>query len=172
MKRIFILLTVLFLSTKLWAQPNDPAGEQPFPGAYAPAFSVMDITGKMLKRYEMIGKVIVINFASLDSKRCKWQMEQLERAAKEVSPDSVVFISFFIEGGSKLRDFLKEKNITAINIAENAYPLHDRYQSDCSPTTIYVDKNGLVYSRFCSTIEYKEVMKQLNLALTKPYSEN
>ncbi len=172
MKNIFLLLTTIFLSAKLWAQPNDAAGELPFPGAYAPAFSVMDITGKMLKRYEMIGKVIVINFASLDSKRCKWQMTELERAAKEVSPDSVVFITFFIEGGSKLRDFLKEKNITAVNIAENAYPLHDRYQSDCSPTTIYVDRNGLVYSRFCSTIEYKEIIKQLNLVLTKPFAEN
>lgn len=124
--------------------------ELPQPGYQAPDFTLTDMDGKTVKLSDFRGKPVLINFWASWCPPCRAEMPDLVKKSEKYK-DQIVFLGVNLttteqdaEGPKK---FLKEFNVQYQNVLDEKGTVGSDYQALGIPTTVTVDKNGIVVDR-------------------------
>lgn len=123
-------------------------------GKAAPAFSLMDVSGKTVKLEDFKGHPVVINFWATYCLPCKLEMPWFEEFTKKYGSDGLVVL-----GVDQDDDMPKEQVAAAAKKTGVDYPIlmpsktiaKDYALGDYLPETIYVDKNGKIVEESVGT---------------------
>lgn len=136
------------------AAPTDQGNGQkpslPQPGYQAPDFTLTDMDGKTVKLSDFRGKPVLINFWASWCPPCRAEMPDLVKKSEQYK-DQVVFLGVNLTTTEQDPDgpkkFLKEFNVKYQNVLDKDGKVGSEYQALGIPTTVTVDKNGLVVDR-------------------------
>ncbi len=107
----------------------------------APDFDVTTLDGKRLRRSDLQGKVVVLNFWYVGCAPCKVEIPGLNRLTKDFKKDSVVFIAFALNNETELKSFL-DKNPFKYSIVPNAKEIARQFAVVNYPTHIILNREG------------------------------
>lgn len=113
------------------------------PGAMAPDFAVTDINGQPLKLSDQ-GKAVIINYWSVYCEYCKQEMPELVKAY-QANQDKVTIIGIDInDQPSEVRDFISQFKVNYPIVIDNTGDMVYKYRVMGRPTSIFVNKNGMI----------------------------
>jgi thiol-disulfide isomerase/thioredoxin len=107
-------------------------------------FKAKDIAGYKIDPKELQGKVVVLNFWFINCSPCREEIPELNKIALSYAnnPD-IVFIAVALDNKDDLQKFLKDTPF-AYHIVENGKEIAGRYKIEGYPTSIILDKEGIV----------------------------
>jgi peroxiredoxin len=114
-------------------------------GQPAPDFTLKSLQGKNLNLKEQRGNIIMINFWASWCGPCRTEMPVLENFYKKYNELGVYVWGVNVEQENQAgRDFLKDLNLTFPILFDQTNTLSATYDVKAMPTTVIVDRNGLV----------------------------
>lgn len=166
MKRFFILLFSLLSIKKIQAQypmtdciyntfnhmdSLAKAGKNPNEewkhcvlGQPIPVFNARTISGDSIEIDKLKGKVIVMNFWSINCRPCIAEMPGMNKLVKDYKKSNVVFLAITWETINRVRkDFLSRYKFD-FTIVTDALSIIDRVAASGYPTTYIIDKKGII----------------------------
>lgn len=166
MKRLFILLLILPVVKKIPAQPvltdciNNTFNHMDSLGKIGrnafeewkncvlekqmPEFTATTISGDIIGKNTLKGKVVLINFWSIDCHPCMAELPGLNKLVNEYKKNNVVFLAITWESVNRIRkDFLPVHKFDCM-IVPDALPLIDKIAASGYPTTYIINKKGII----------------------------
>jgi thiol-disulfide isomerase/thioredoxin len=127
---------------------DDTITKSSLKGKAAPAFTLVDLSGKKVSLSDFKGKPLVVNFWGTYCAPCKIEMPWLEELSKKYAPENfeVIGVTYDAEVGNETIN----KNVQRLGVT---YPIllsdskaEKDYLSDSEvlPMSFYVDKSGKV----------------------------
>jgi peroxiredoxin len=114
------------------------------PGAVAPDFAATDITGQVVRLSENRGKAVIINYWSIYCDYCREEMPELVKTYQS-NRDKLNIIGIDInDEPAEVRSFVKELNITYPIVIDNTGDLVYKYRVLGRPTSIFINKDGII----------------------------
>ncbi len=142
--------------------------ESPKIGYYAPNFRLPRLGGGEISMASQKGKVVFLNFWATWCAPCRDEMPSMENLYKDFRSQGleILAISGDIEGEPVVRPFAMELGLTYPIPLDPDLRIHDKYLIRSVPTTILVDRNGvithrIVGSRNWNTPESRDLMGKL-----------
>jgi peroxiredoxin len=118
-------------------------------GQTAPDFTLKSMTGTNLKLTEQRGKIIVINFWASWCGPCRKEMPVLQKMYDKYQDLGVSVWGVNVEQENQAgRDFLADLNLSFPILFDASNTISAMYQVEAMPTTIIVDRDGLVRYAF------------------------
>jgi peroxiredoxin len=111
----------------------------------APEFTLKDIYGKTYDLHQLKGKVVVLNFWFIGCAPCLAEMPELNKVRNTYDHSKVVFLSLGLDGATAIRKFLKVNPFDYTPLT-NAGTVHKSYNVASCPTSMVLDKNGIIRS--------------------------
>lgn len=131
-----LLATTLFVSGQVSALEI---------GKPAPDFTLKSMSGVNLNLTEQRGKIIVINFWASWCGPCRTEMPVLQTFYDKYQDLGVSVWGVNVEQENQAgRDFLADLNLSFPILFDETNKLSATYQVEAMPTTIIIDRNGLV----------------------------
>ena len=129
----------------------------------APEFALKDINGRSYSMADLKGKVVVLNFWFTNCGGCIMEMPDLNVLKKSYTGKDVVFLAITFDDNVKVNTFLA-KNKFDYTIIPNADKLCKDYGIYGYPTSIVIDKTGIVRFIDCSLNEHikSDLTKSIN----------
>lgn len=166
MKRIFILLIISLFIKNLPAQfpmtdciyytfnhmdSLAKAGKNAFEewkncvlGKPIPDFTATTISGDTIKMNKLSGKVVVMNFWSINCRPCIAEMPGMNKLVKDYKKNNIVFLAITWESVKRVKkDFLSRYKFD-FTIVTDALPIIDQVAASGYPTTYIIDKKGII----------------------------
>lgn len=139
-------LSTVFFAVLLLATTQVSAVEI---GKPAPDFTLKSMAGKNLSLNEQRGKIIVINFWASWCGPCRKEMPVLETFYGKYQDLGVSVWGVNVEQESQAgRDFLADLTLTFPIFFDETNTISATYQVEAMPTTVIVDRDGLVRYSF------------------------
>jgi len=140
--RNFCKITLLTLSLLSFSSASVQAIEI---GQPAPDFTLKSLQGKNLNLKEQRGNIIMINFWASWCGPCRKEMPVLEKFYRKYNDLGVYVWGVNVEQENQAgRDFLKDLNLTFPIFFDQTNTLSATYQVKAMPTTVIVDRNGII----------------------------
>ncbi|KGJ95014.1 TlpA family protein disulfide reductase [Colwellia psychrerythraea] len=118
-------------------------------GKPAPDFTLKSMAGTNLKLAEQRGKIIVINFWASWCGPCRKEMPVLQKFYNKYQDLGVSVWGINVEQENQAgRDFLADLNLSFPILFDASNTISATYQVEAMPTTIIVDRDGLVRYAF------------------------
>ncbi len=118
-------------------------------GQPAPDFTLKSLAGTNLKLAEQRGKIIVINFWASWCGPCRKEMPVLQKFYEKYQDLGVSVWGVNVEQENQAgRDFLADLNLSFPILFDASNTISATYQVEAMPTTIIVDRDGLVRYAF------------------------
>ena len=134
-----ILLAAWFL-----AAASSQAG-MPATGATAPDFTLRSNNGKNLKLSEHRGEVVMINFWATWCGPCRQEMPELERLYQKYRKAGFVLLGISVDDKPEAaRTMAQQLKVTFPVLFDDRKQASRRYDVDAMPSTLLVDRNGIV----------------------------
>ena len=135
-------------------------------GLKAPSESVTTITNERIKTENLNGKVIFLNFWFTRCQPCIEEMPTLNEIVKKYKTKDVEFISFANDDSSKLKEFLKSNEFNFKIVPSAGHILIETFKLFAVwPTSIIIDRNGIIRLIRTGVIEQGETIELLNRLL-------
>lgn len=132
-------------------------------GAKAPALEGVDIDGKPIKLADYAGKVVVVDFWTLECDDCK-QLNDLAREISESLKDKP-FMWLGINVDPKAPDELKKEfaavGASGTNITDRGRKLADSWGVDSLPAVFIIDHQGVIRHRMVKQARVKALVEAL-----------
>lgn len=135
-----------------------------------PDFAVVDVAGNAIKKSDLIGKVVVVNFWFIGCVPCEAERPSLnELVSRYSSNPDVVFVAFARNDKEALTTYLKENPLRYQIIPTEKDYIKNTFESNSYPVNIIVDKNGhYFYNSTASGIGIATILdRQIQSALAK-----
>jgi len=114
-------------------------------GQQAPDFTLKNLQGTNLNLTEQRGNIIVINFWASWCGPCRKEMPVLQKFHDKYSDLGVFVWGVNVEQENQAgRDFLAGLNLTFPIFFDETNKISATYQVEAMPTTVIVDRNGVV----------------------------
>ncbi|MCW8944520.1 MAG: TlpA family protein disulfide reductase [Sedimenticola sp.] len=114
----------------------------------APAFSLMNVTGKSSRLEDYRGQVVVINFWSTWCAPCRKEMPSLERAWQQLQSDNVVVLGIAIQDEQAMVvRFIEESRITFPILLDTEGTVAQSWPFSGIPATFVLDASGRIIYR-------------------------
>lgn len=114
-------------------------------GKPAPDFTLKSLSGANLNLTEQRGKIIVLNFWASWCGPCRTEMPVLQKFYDKYQDLGVSVWGINVEQENQAgRDFLADLNLSFPILFDASNTLSATYQVEAMPTTIIVDRDGLV----------------------------
>jgi peroxiredoxin len=139
--------TVLIASlSTLFLCGNKP----PIDSTYAPDFMLNDLQGNRFYLNRQNGKIILLNFWSVYCVPCIREMPQLARLWNEYKDRDIVFAGICTDAGEEgyIQRFMPSLNIEYSILLDIDGKTGKRYGVQALPTTIMIDRKGLIRYRW------------------------
>lgn len=118
-------------------------------GQPAPDFTLKSMAGTNLKLTEQRGKIIVINFWASWCGPCRKEMPVLQKFYDKYQDLGVSVWGVNVEQENQAgRDFLADLNLSFPILFDASNTISAMYQVEAMPTTVIVDRDGLVRYAF------------------------
>ena len=145
LERLVTAGLLVFVAIRLGPQLGALTGIGPSLGN-APAYTLVTLDGDTIRSADLSGKVVVVNFWATWCAPCRLEMPSLQALHERTDSSEVVVLglSTDVGGGSSIRDFLTERDITYP--VGRATPEHRRAFGGIGgiPTTFVIDPEGVI----------------------------
>ncbi len=161
---LIILVTVLISGCSLYSDtqtgnppnpvPENQAGGPTGKGQSAPEIVLENLDGKSVRLSDYRGKVVILNFWASWCPPCKAEMPELEQAARDYNQGSeAVLLTVNLTDGAretpaKARQYIQDNRFSMPVLLDTAGKAADDYNVNSIPTTIIIDKQGNIWTRF------------------------
>lgn len=133
------------------------------PGKQFDGFTLTSLDGKPIT-VGSSGKVTVINFWATWCPPCREEMPELNKFAKKYQQSLVFYAVDIQEDSDKVAEFITKNNYTMTTLLDNDGTVAKKFRISAIPTTIVIDKDGLIKFRKSGPVtmsELEEVIKGL-----------
>ncbi len=132
-------------------------------GAPAPDFSARRFGGGTLSLVDLRGKGVVMNFFASWCAPCRAEARDLDATFRKYQNRSVVFLGVNIEQDTwdDAREFIDEFSISYPAVRDESSDIARKYQLLGLPTTYFIDKAGVIRSKFVGPFLAPEGLKVL-----------
>ena len=117
-------------------------------GKPAPAFTLLDTTGKKVSLADYKGRPVVVNFWATWCGPCKVEMPWFEEFSKKYAPDGleILGMTFDVEAGKPtIEGEIKKMGVTyPVVLTDTMVQTEYLSDSEVLPMSFYVDKSGTV----------------------------
>ncbi|AJQ27185.1 TlpA family protein disulfide reductase [Pelosinus fermentans] len=156
-KKLFITLLVLLAFAGVWyvgffekestPQTQPPDGKIDVKvGKNSPSFTLDSLAGNQVT-VGKTGRITVINFWATWCPPCLEEMPELEKFAKKNQQKVQFYAVNLQESQENVRGFMNKHNYTMPVLLDKDGIVAKQFQITAIPTTIIVDKNGLIKHR-------------------------
>lgn len=128
-------------------QAQNPTGRPPAaePGRAAPDFMLRTLDGGTVRLSDLRGKIVVINFWASWCKPCREEMPELVRAYQSGRDGGLAVVAVDVqEADGPVRGFVEEFNMPFPVAFDRTGQVSTTYRVKELPTTIFVDRDGIV----------------------------
>ncbi len=109
----------------------------------APDFDLKDIYGRSHRLSELKGKVVVLNFWFTSCAPCREEMPKLDSVKKNSDLTKIVFLGLALDNAVAVRQFLR-RHAFDYELLTDAKEVHTAYKVSSCPTSMVIDKNGVI----------------------------
>ncbi|MFQ5580482.1 MAG: TlpA disulfide reductase family protein [Nitrospiria bacterium] len=119
-------------------------------GNLAPDFKINNLKGGSSALSDYRGKVVLVNFWATWCEPCRDEMPSMELLYQSHSQDDFEILALSIDSGNhaSVKAFVEDFSFTFPILLDSKLEVNDRYQVRVLPTSILIDKKGLVADRF------------------------
>lgn len=118
-------------------------------GQQAPDFTLKSMAGKNLNLAEQRGNIIVINFWASWCGPCRKEMPVLQKFYNKYQDLGVSVWGVNVEQENQAgRDFLADLDLKFPILFDDTNTISEKYQVEAMPTTVIIDRDGLVRYAF------------------------
>ncbi len=133
------------------------------PGKQFDGFTLTNLDGKPIT-VGSSGKVTVINFWATWCPPCREELPELNKFAKKYQQSLAFYAVDIQEDSDKVGEFITKNNYTMTTLLDNDGTVAKNFRISAIPTTIVIDKDGLIKFRKSGPVtmsELEEVIKGL-----------
>ncbi|MEO7984572.1 MAG: TlpA disulfide reductase family protein, partial [Bacteroidota bacterium] len=109
-----------------------------------PVFTARTISGKAIGKDDFKGKVVVLNFWSINCLPCIAELPGLNKLVKKYKAKDVVIIAMTWEAAVKIKKEFLPKYQFDCAIVPDALRIIDKIAASGYPTTYIIDKKGII----------------------------
>ncbi|MGH2359160.1 MAG: TlpA disulfide reductase family protein [bacterium] len=132
-------------------------------GSKAPTFSTLGFDSAVWSLADLRGKGVVMNFFASWCPPCRAEARDLEATYRRYRDRGIVFLGVDIEQDTwdDARAFLREFGITYPIVRDGASIIAKKYELYGLPTTYFIDKDGVIRSKYAGPFLGPEGLKVL-----------
>lgn len=160
-----MFLVVVLVAAVFYSNPFEIFGEKIYasvPGNQAPAISATDINGNAVD-VDFQGSLTVINFWATWCPPCRVEMPEFESFYKENAGKIAFYAINGQEPVERVTSFLKAGQYTMPVLLDSKGEVAKAYRVNAIPTTIIVDKKGVVVFRKSGAMSKAELDTAIRL---------
>ncbi len=118
-------------------------------GDLAPDFRIKKLGGGEVALTDYRGKVVLINFWATWCGPCKAEMPSMEALYTDYPRDDfeILAVSIDIDPNAPVKTFIEDFGFTFPVLLDDAFEVNGRYQVRVVPTSIVIDRKGVVTHR-------------------------
>ncbi len=153
-----IFLLISFVTGKTISNAESPLQV----GKAAPDFSLLSLNGQEISLEELRGKPILLNFWASWCDPCVAEMSLLE-ATSQKHEDLLVTGINVGDRPAKVENFVAAEHLTFIILLDNDEKVSKDYIITRFPTSIFIDKNGIIQALIVGELFTAELEENLAL---------
>jgi len=155
MRKLFVLLFLLAYSLILTAGADSAACTI---GSPAPGLELDDLKGTTVSLQNYLQKKpVIITFFTSWSKSCQSELSDLQEIYDGKSPKAEIIGVAFDKKTSELKNFIAANSLSFPIIADKRLSLIDNFQITIIPTTICINRDGIIEKIF---LDYDDNVKK------------
>lgn len=115
-------------------------------GVSAPAFSLPDLDGNMVRLADYKGKVVLLNIWATWCPPCVEEMPSMERLHQAMKNEDfeILAVSIDASGTEAVRSFMEQHRLTFTTLTDPRGATKNLYQTTGVPESFIIDKNGVI----------------------------
>ena len=132
-----------------------PAAQAPFVGNLAPDFTLSTIDGRTVTLSDFTqgeGKPVVVNFWATWCPPCRIEMPFFQRADEQYRGQVAILGINQAESAETIRTYADKNGLGYALLVDEDMGVNNRYAVANLPTTLFIDKNGVVKEILIGTI--------------------
>ncbi len=118
-------------------------------GDLAPDFRIANLKGGESSLSDYRGKVVLLNFWATWCGPCKAEMPSMEALYQSYSREDfeILAVSIDLEKDAPVQAFIEDFGFTFPVLLDEMFEVNDRYKVRVVPTSVVVDRNGVITHR-------------------------
>src|SRR5213080_2181212 len=136
----------------------------------APAFSLPDVSGRMVESKQLVGKVAVLSFGATWCTSCTSELKSLENLQAKFPKDLVVyFVAMDGRGEKDVKPYLEKHGHKIRTLLDPQMEVARRYGVRWLPVTVVRDRKGVIVGRAIGAREWdgKEALEFIQLLIER-----
>ncbi len=136
-------------------------------GQLAPNFTLTDTEGRQVSLSDYRGKAVFLNFWASWCGPCRMEMPELQRLTAALPPDTAVLTvnaTWSELAPEKALAFLQDQGYTFATVLDPAGETEKAYQVYSFPTSLFVDREGVVRARIAGPLTFGAMLGYLKEA--------
>ena len=110
----------------------------------APDFKLEDLDGTWVNLKSLRGKTVLLDFWATWCGPCLRAMPHLQKLHEEFGDQGLVIVGINAETAERARRYMQKKGYTFISLVDEGHQVTELYQIRGLPTTVIIDKEGVV----------------------------
>ena len=135
--------------------------QAPVSDSLAPNFRLENLSGDKVQLIDLRGKTVLVNFWATWCLPCEQEMPLLEEYYQRYSPDLVVLAVNADEPPEVVKSFVDNLQLTFEILLDPGSRIDHLYQVRAFPTTIFIDKDGMIRFRHIGLLQEKQLSAYL-----------
>ncbi|HEX9035592.1 MAG TPA: TlpA disulfide reductase family protein [Ktedonobacterales bacterium] len=133
------------------ATPGAPA---PAPGHYAPALTIVDLSGNSITLASLRGKAVALNFWYAACEPCKIEMPALQRSYDTYKGRGFIVLGVDIaDDAATTSAFVREVGVTYPIARDESLQTVTTYNVTDTPSTFFIDRNGVIRAKVAGALD-------------------
>ncbi len=127
-------------------------------GNLAPDFNIKNLGGGSASLSDYRGKVVLVNFWATWCGPCKAEMPSMEALYRSHGRDDFEILAVSIDLGDEtpVRSFVEDFGFTFPILLDSQFDVNDLFQVRVVPTSIVIDRNGVVTDRLLGAKDWND----------------
>lgn len=142
-------------------------------GNLAPDFNIRTLKGDSTSLSDYRGKVVLVNFWATWCGPCKAEMPSMEALYRSHGRDDFEILAVSIDLGDEapVRSFVEDFGFTFPILLDSQFDVNDLFQVRVVPTSIVIDRNGVVTDRLLGAKDWNDPDAQafVKEIINRPY---
>lgn len=131
-----------------------PGPAAPLAGHYAPAITVVDLSGNKVTLASLRGKVVALNFWYAACEPCKIEMPALQRSYDKYKGQGFVVVGVDVtDDAATASAFVRAVGITYPVVRDQSLQTVTAYNVTDTPSTFFIDRGGVIRTRVVGALD-------------------